>query len=492
MTPGAETLDLVLGGGLIVDGTGRPGRIGHVGIRGRDIVSLSHGESRHAQAAKQVIDVSGKVVAPGFIDVHTHDDRAVIATPDMAPKVTQGCTTVVVGNCGISLAPMTQEAFQPPFSILGQPDDFRFPEMAGYLDAVRVAKPAVNVAVLTGHMSLRLMAMADPFAPASAAELEQMGQGLSEALDAGALGFSTGLFYGPNAGASMEEVTHLVRIASQAGGIYATHIRDERAGVIDALTEAFDTSAAADAPVVISHHKCAGVENHGRSVETLALISRRSRSQRIGLDAYPYAAGSTVLDPRFVGEGYPVMLAWSRDYPHLAGREISDIASEWGRTEKDAAARLQPGGAIYFSTDERDVERILAYPKTMIGSDGLPHDEHPHPRLWGTFPRVLAHYCRARRVFDLETAICKMTDIPARTFGLGARGRIAPGYAADITVFDPDTVEDRATFLEPQKPARGIEHVLVAGVPALTDGKPTGQGGGELINRQQTKRRSRG
>lgn len=482
-----EHYDLILRGGTVIDGSGCAGVVGDVAVRKDRIVAVSFdGELDNATAADDR-RIDNLVVAPGFIDTHTHDDRAVLIDPDMAPKVSQGVTTVIVGNCGISLAPLALENSSddilPPLNLLGEAKDYCYAQMADYAEAVAESKPRLNVAALVGHMSLRLGCMDDLSKKASDTEIAAMQECLQEALDAGAIGFSTGLFYEPNAAADSEEVTALAKLVAKAGGIYTTHMRDERAQVIEALNEAFSTSKEAGVSVVISHHKCAGPENHGRSVETLALIEQASQEQQVDLDVYPYAAGSTVLNPKYVDEGFRVMLSWSEAYPQHAGRDISDIAEEWNCSQKEAAVWLQPAGAIYFSTNEEDVQRILAYPKTMVGSDGLPHDEHPHPRLWGTFPRVLGHYSRDVGLFSLEQAVHKMTGIPAATFGLKDRGAIAVGHFADLVVFDPKTIKDTATFLQPKQQAAGIDSVIVNGVVSWKDGKATSDRSGIFIRR---------
>jgi N-acyl-D-amino-acid deacylase len=254
--------------------------------------------------------------------------------------------------------------------------------------------------------------------------------------------------------------------------------------VLDSLDESFHVGATAQVPVVISHHKTTGMRNFGRTAETLPKIAAAIQKQEIGLDAYPYVASSTVLRTERLEDATRVLITWSKAMPEQAGRDLADIAKEWGVGLREAAQRLQPGGAIYWMMDEADVRRVLAFEQTMIGSDGLPHDAHPHPRLWGTFPRVLGHYCREVGLFGLETAVRKMTGLPASRFGLSGRGVLAEGAYADLTVFDPETVIDRATFAEPTLPAAGIAHVFVNGRPAWTAGKVSGERAGRALRRQ--------
>ena len=255
-----------------------------------------------SDSGAQTIDVSGKIVSPGFIDVHTHDDNAVLANPGMAAKISQGVTTVIGGNCGISLSPIVPDDLPPPLNLLGGKSAFRFSRLKDYAEAVDAASPAINIAALIGHQTLRVGVMKDYLRKANTQELDRMRALLEESLDAGAIGFSTGLWYKPNAAADIEEVAALAELLSDRGGIYTTHMRDEHDKVMDSLRETFETANRADVPVVISHHKCAGPKNWGRTKETLPYIEEAREKQPIYLDAYPYNAGSTVLEPQMVDE----------------------------------------------------------------------------------------------------------------------------------------------------------------------------------------------
>jgi N-acyl-D-amino-acid deacylase len=475
--------DFILRGGTVIDGSGAPRFRGDLAVAGNRIAAI--GEVPRAAGARE-IDVSGKIVAPGFIDVHTHDDRALFAAPDMAAKVSQGVTTVVTGNCGVSLAPLTPTGRPPPpLDLIGEQGDYRYPRFADYLAALDRMPAAINAACLVGHSTLRVGAMPEYDRPARDDEIAAMAERLQEALDAGAIGLSTGLFYAPAFHAPPAEIETLARLLRPAGALYTTHMRDEAEHVLDSLDESFRVGEAAQVPVVISHHKVTGVANFGRTAETLPKIAAAMRQQPVGLDAYPYIASSTVLRTQRIEEALRVMVTWSKPHPEEAGRDLADIARGWGVDILAAAERLQPAGAIYWTMDEDDVRRVLAFDETMIGSDGLPHDTHPHPRLWGTFPRVLGHYCREAGLFDLETAVHKMTGLSASRFGLSGRGILCPGACADICVFDAGTVIDRATFAEPTLPAAGIEHVFVNGRPVWSEGKPTGERPGRALRRQQ-------
>ncbi len=482
MANNRSTVDTLLTGGTVIDGTGADRYPGDVAIHGDRIHAVA-GTGKLDVDAGNVIDIKGKVVAPGFIDVHTHDDNAVLADPGMVAKISQGVTTVVVGNCGISLAPIAQVEPPAPMNLLGNREVFRFERMTEYAAAVDAACPSVNVAALVGHSTLRVGTMTDVQRKANPAEIDMMRERLAESLSAGAIGFSTGLWYKTNSAADMEEVVALAELLSDTGGVYTTHMRDEHDGVLDSLRESFETANRARVPIVISHHKCAGPRNWGRSVDTLALIEKARANQNISLDAYPYVAGSTVLEPEMVDPEIRISISWSIPYPDMAGRDLSGIAAEWGCSQQDAARRLKPAGGIYFQIDEADMRRILSYPPTMVGSDGLPHDTHPHPRLWGTFPRILGHLCRELQLFPLEQAVRKMTGLSAQNFNLQGRGKIAEGAFADLVVFDAETIIDRATFDDPKQPAGGIDHVFVNGKIAWSSGQPGGERAGRFIRR---------
>lgn len=469
--------DVILKGGTLVDGSGSNRRLADVAVKDGRIHAVGNPDIPEF-AAKTIIDISGLIISPGFIDVHTHDDNAVLSDPAMTFKISQGVTTVIGGNCGISLAPVQSIEPPPPLNLLGGRQAYRFTTVANYADAVDAAKPAVNIALLVGHSTLRVGVVADITRKANASEIDLMRKRLAEGLAAGAIGFSSGLWYKTNAPADIEEVCALAELLADAGGIYTTHMRDEHDGVLDSLRESFETANRAQVPIVISHHKCAGPKNWGRSRETLALIDKARSHQRVSLDAYPYVAGSTVLEPEMVDTDIRISVSWSVPFPEMAGRDLSDIAAEWNCSQQEAARRLKPAGAIYFQMDEDDMRRILSYPPTMIGSDGLPHDAHPHPRLWGTFPRVLGHFCRDVGLFTLEEAVHKMTGLSAENFGLEGRGKIVEGAYADIVVFDADKIKDRATFANPKMPAAGIEYVFVNGEIAWTsEGAGTARAG---------------
>lgn len=475
--------DLLIRAARLIDGLGGESSTADVAVRGERIVAVGDLSGWRAPAE---IDARGKALAPGFIDVHTHDDRMLLADPLAACKVSQGVTTVITGNCGISLAPLAIDRRPPaPLDLIVETPAQFHATFASYLDALDAAPPALNAACLVGHTTLRVGAMSDLERPANAEEVERMRAMLQAALEAGAIGLSTGLYYPPANAASTDEVIALVKAVHAAGGVHATHMRDESDDVLESLEETFAIGRAARVPVVISHHKCAGHTNHGRSRETLAAIEAARERQPVGLDVYPYVAGSTMLHVLPWSRASRTVVAWSGARADAAGRDLDELAAEMQCTPEEAIERLQPATGIYFMMDEGDVRNILSDPHAMIGSDGLPHDVHPHPRLWGTFPRVLGHYARELGLFSLEEAVRKMTSLPARQFGLADRGVVREGAYADLVLFDPQTVIDRASFERPIAPAAGIETVIVNGRVVWRDGASTGERPGRALRRQQ-------
>jgi N-acyl-D-amino-acid deacylase len=476
--------DLLIRNATVIDGTRAPRYPADLAIENGRIAAI--GDLSGSKSTLE-LDATGKIVSPGFIDAHTHDDRLMLSSPEMAPKASQGVTTVIAGNCGISLAPAPKGMRAPvpiPLDLLdGEGGWFRFPMFAAYVEALRERPPATNCALLAGHSLLRLQTMDDVGRPANGAEIRRMRGLAEEALAAGAIGVSTGLYYEPAAAATTEEVIEVCRPLTQRNGLYVTHMRDEADRVTDSLEETFAIGRAVGVPVVISHHKVVGRPNRGRSAETLPLIERAMRAQAVGLDCYPYCASSTVLTADRAAVAEKVLVTWSKPHPECAGMELTEAAKKLGVGEAEAIERLRPAGAIYFAMDEIDVQRILAFERTMIGSDGLPHDQAPHPRLWGTFPRVLGHYARSLNLFPLETAVHKMTGLTAQTFRLKDRGVLKVGYAADIAIFDAEEVAEAATFARPIAPALGIDTVIVNGEIVWRAGRPTGARAGRVLTR---------
>ncbi|RYX88304.1 MAG: D-aminoacylase [Comamonadaceae bacterium] len=476
-----ERFDTLIRGGTVIDGSKAPRFDADIGIRDGIIAAI--GDLSGAEAAR-VIDATGRIVAPGFIDAHTHDDQAVLSQADMSFKVSQGVTTVIAGNCGISAAPLRDGMDLPmPLSLMDSPPEGRFTTFRAYMDALRATPGAVNVAAMVGHSTLRAVVMPSLDRVANGEEIKAMRALVGEALEAGAIGMSTGTFYPPAVKATTEEIIEVGRPLTARKALYVTHMRDEGPNVMESLDETFRIGRALDIPVVVSHHKVQSQANFGRSRETLPFIREQMKHQCISLDCYPYTAGSTMIrTDRGMLDGR-VLIASSEPHPECAGRDLSDIAQEWGVTREEAATRMQPGSAIYFMMDEDDVQRIMAFDETMIGSDGIPMGEKPHPRLWGTFPRVLGHYSRDVGLFPLETAVWKMTGLTAKNFGLAGRGTLAVGNAADVVIFDAGTIRDAATYAQPTLAAEGIDAVLVNGDLTWQKGAHCGARSGQIVKR---------
>lgn len=467
----------------VVDGTGAEPYLADVAVEAERIVAIGELGDLPAQ---RVIAGRGRHLMPGFIDVHTHDDTNVIRTPDMLAKLSQGVTTVIVGNCGISASPVTLPGAPPdPMNLLGPREAFAYPTFQAYAEAVTQARPAVNVAALVGHTALRSTVMPRFDRPAEPGELQRMGTALQAALEAGAIGLSSGLAYTNAKQAPVHEVQALVDIVGRAGALYTTHMRDEHAGLLGSLEESFSTARKAGASLVISHLKCAGAGNWGRAPLALAALETAAAVQPCNCDCYPYAASSTTLDAWRVEPGMEIYITWSDPHPEMARQTLQQIASHWGVSQLEATERLRPAGAIYHMMSEDDVRQILAHPLSMVGSDGLPNDPNPHPRLWGTFPRVLAHYCRDLGLFSLAEAVRKMTGLSAQRFRLQDRGVLREGAFADLVLVDMARIEDVATYSDPCRAAPGIDLVVVNGAPSYEGGKVVARQG-RLLRRNRS------
>jgi len=488
MTDRTLQADFIVAGATLIDGSGGPAVQGDLAVLGERIVAV--GSFAHP-AGVPVIDGRGQVLAPGFIDSHTHDDGYLLAHPDMLPKVSQGITTVVTGNCGISLAPLQRADIPQPLDLLGPAELFRFSTFRAWMDALRETPAAVNVIPLVGHTTLRVAVMDDTSRAANASERAAMRVLLEEAMDAGAFGVSTGTFYPPASAAPTDEIIDVCQPLKPSGdadrrgtdrrGIYATHLRDEADDIVPAMEEALLIGRELDCRVVFSHHKLAGERNHGRTRETLDLITRAAADQPVCLDCHPYPATSTMLRLDRARLASRTMITWSKGYPEATGREFSDVMQELGLDDEAAVARLAPAGAIYFLMDPADVNRIFAHPLTMVGSDGLPFDPHPHPRQWGTFPNVLRTMVREQQLLSLEAAIHKMTGLAADQYGIAQRGLLREGYHADLVLFDPATVTDVATFSAPVQASQGIHAVWVNGKPVWDGERTSTQRPGQVL-----------
>lgn len=461
--------DTLISNALVFDGNNTDGVQQDVAIKGDIIVAIGQ---LNPNDANDIIVGDGLVLAPGFIDVHTHDDLEVLRNPKMLNKISQGVTSVIIGNCGISASPyLTDKAPIDPINLLGQHDEFIYPELTHYIQRFKQVSPSINVAALVGHTSLRAQVMSELDRPATEQELAQMIELLNLALKQGAKGLSSGLAYKNAQAAPSSEVLALVKQLKKFDAIYSTHLRTEFDGIIGALDEAFSTAKQGQVPLVISHLKCAGKANWGRADEVLNYIKENQATQKISCDCYPYNASSSTLDLQQVTDDFDIFITWSEPYPEKAEQLLADIAQQWQVSLIEAAKRLQPAGAVYHGIAEEDVQQIIKFPYSMIGSDGLPCDPHPHPRLWGTFPRVLGHYCRDENVLKLSQAIHKMTGLSATEFTLEKRGFIRQNYYADLVLFDAKNIKDVASFIDPIAVSKGIVKVWVNGLLSYQDDK---------------------
>jgi N-acyl-D-aspartate/D-glutamate deacylase len=493
---------LAIRGATVYDGTGGPGRVCDVGVSAERIVAV--GDLGAAQPGISVA-ATGLALAPGFIDVHTHDDFAIFLTPEMDFKVGQGVTTSVVGNCGMGAAPFA--AARAYLGFFGA--DHRraslpvWDDHAGYLDAVDADPPSLNVCVLVAHGTLRLDAMGNDRRAATDGELARMADTLATGLDVGCVGFSTGLIYEPGRYSNTAELVALARVMAGTGGVYASHMRDEGVGLLDAVGEAIAIGEEGGVPVQISHHKASSPAAWGLVSQSLALIdAARARGVDVTADQYPYTAGSTSLfavvqnaEEGTAGVGATdwsaIVIASAPGHPEWEGHSIADLAARLGQTPHDAAKSVVDAegyGAVVIihSMNEDDVRTVMAHPTTMIGSDGIPTlAGNPHPRLYGTFARVLGHYTRDEHVLAPEQAIHRMTGMPAAKFGLADRGIIEEGARADLVLFDPVAIDDIATYESPRRHPSGIHTVWVNGTAVMHEGRHTGERPGRALRQSR-------
>jgi N-acyl-D-aspartate/D-glutamate deacylase len=495
----SDRYDLVIRNASVIDGTGQAARFADVAIRGDRIAAVG---TVPEGAGAPVLDAAGLTLSPGFIDVHTHDDFAVVLYPEMPFKVLQGVTTVVVGNCGFGPAP---HAAASSFAQSLHPEESipAWQGYGGYMGRLEQDPPSLNVGVLVAHGTLRQAVLGSDARPPTDSELDQLREGVREGLAAGALGVSSGLIYDPGRHATTDE---LVAVASElhgTGALYATHMRNEAEALQDALHEAIEIGERAGVPVQISHLKAAGRENWGRGEEALELIeAAQARGLDVTADQYPYTSGSTMLSAILQNEemrasvsrwaasiATDVTLASAPKHPEWEGQTLEELSATLGLSVEETAERVvaeegSTATVVIRSMDEGDVRTVLRHPYTMIGSDGLPTLKgKPHPRLYGTFPRVLGRYVRELGLLSIEEAVHRMTGLPAGKFRLPGRGVVRPGALADLVLFDPATIIDVGTYEDPQRPPTGIAHVFVNGVGVVRDGSHTGARPGRPIGR---------
>ena len=526
-------LDVKIEGATVIDGTGRPGARTDVGVRDEMIDAIG---DLSRESAGTVLNASGRVLAPGFIDMHSHSDWRLWGNRRAESKIRQGVTTEVVGNCGFSPAPVATEFLDEmrAFALyVPRGMDFSWRSVGEYLRAFDRDGTALNVVQLVGHGTLRVAAMGFARRAPTSGELTTMQRLLAEAMQEGAWGLSTGLIYAPGSYSTTDEIVAVARSAARYRGFYASHIRGEGRTLLDAVREAIQVGREAAMPVQISHVKAAGRPHWGKVADALALIDvARAEGLDVMGDVYPYTASSTSLrtalpdwaleggvaamlkrlhDPGEQqrmredmerGGGYSivermgwenVMIAWCPKRKDAEGRRVSEIAEVRGLEPIEAVFELLRdadgvASMILFQLDERDLRRALAHPQLMIGSDGSAlattgdmSAGKPHPRSYGTFPRVLGHYARDERVLSLAEAVHKMTGLPARRLGVRDRGEIRVGAKADLVVFDARRVADQATYEDPHRYPVGIEQVLVNGRFVIKDGEHTGSLPGKVL-----------
>jgi len=528
-------LDLVLVGGVLIDGTGASPRQADVGVAGGRTVALGQLRDRETRRA---IDASGMYVTPGFVDIHAHSDLTILIDPRAASKIRQGVTTEISGQCGVSAAPLAGQA-RDELRVWAARYELEpgWNSLADYLAAVEGEGIAINFGTLVGHGNLRQVVMGSADRPADGSEIRAMAEVLSQNLEEGALGLSSGLFYAPGSYADIAELAALAQVAAAHGGYYASHVRNEARRLEAALQEAVEVGLRSGARVQISHLKLASRANWGEAQKVLAqLDAARAKGLDLGWDQYPYTAGATSLDavvpPAFLAGGTAALLrrlrteesraqiaqaladansSWENlaldpgwkditvsfhpNRNELHGRSIAQIAASEGspplHTALDLIVETEAQAEIVIHCmDERDVAAILRHPNTAICSDadalaadGPLAEGKPHPRTYGTFPRILGRYVREQGLLTWEEAIYKMTGLPADRLRLRDRGVVREGAFADLVVFDPQTIADTATYDDPHRYPEGIRHVLVNGRFVVQEGRQTEERPGRVLRR---------
>lgn len=526
------SFDLLIAGGTIVDGTGAARVRGDVGISGGRIAAI--GDLSQSSAAR-IVDATGRVVCPGFIDAHSHSDLTLLSDGRALSKIHQGVTTEIVGNCGLGVAPLLNND-----AIVGvrdsiyivDPDpsvEWSWTSMAGYLDTLQESGVSLNVAALAGHLAIHASVMGYDDRPANGDELQTMQRLLDTSLQEGAIGLSTGLMYAPISYARIDELVALGEVVARHDSVFAMHMRNYGDYLLEAVDEALEVGTRSGCRVQASHLCVAGKRNWGKTTAALERMDQaRANGLRVRADIYPYVAGSANLSqllPGWVHEGgtaamvarlrtpadrdriraewrsslaqqwSDILVCWVRQGgdQSVVGKRVSEIAAE-RNADPDAttldliAAEEGLVNMIAFGRSDDDLVTVLRHPDTLIGSDGLavdPHGPsgsgHPHPRYYGCYPRLLGMYVRDNATLSLEDAIHRSTGLVAQTFGMADRGVLAPDRAADITVFNTDTVVDRATFLEPQRFPTGIDTVIVNGTLVVDAGAHTGARPGKVL-----------
>jgi N-acyl-D-amino-acid deacylase len=520
------TYDILIKDGKIIDGTGNVWYKSDVAVEKGKIAAIGRDLGR----ADQVINADGHIVSPGFIDIHSHSDLPVLIDPMAHSKIRQGVTTEVVGQCGNSAAPMYESllAYREQFGRSSVPDDFVYSwtNMESYLDLLDKQGIALNIAAVLGHGTVRANVIGHENRPPTADELEAMKNHVRDAMKQGAWGMSTGRIYPPSVYGDQAEITELNKVVSEYDGIYFSHIRGEGDTLLDAVVEACEIGRDGGTPVQIAHFKASGVENWGKTKESLALVEKyRGMGVEVTFDQYPYIASSTGLTallPHWAHDGGAtkmlevlkdpakkekirkelrlnygwdkILVTNAKNNPKYNGKHIKEISEMMELEPFEAYIQLlimenTQVPSVMFGMTEEDVRRVMRSPYGMVGSDGsaispqgIWENMVPHPRLYGTFPRVLGYYVR-EGVLSLQEAVRKMTGAPAQKMGFKDRGLIREGFKADITVFDPEKVKDVATFTDPQRYAAGIPYVIVNGEIVIEKGEHTSKLPGVALRR---------
>ena len=533
--------DLLLRGGTVVDGTGRPGRRADVGVLGDRIIAVGDLAAIEDGEVGTVLDVVGRVVAPGFVDPHGHSDGSLFVDGALASHLHQGYTTQLSGNCGDTLAPITPRGREiVELSLRPNRLIARWETFAEYLDAVAEQQLGPNMACLVGHGTVRAAIVGTEARPPTPDELAAMVAEVEAALDAGATGLSTGLIYAPGMHAEAAEIETLVAATARRGGLYATHMRNESDELFASLDESVAAVRAAGpgGRLQVSHLKCGSRSVWGRAGEAVArLEAARADGLDVAADQYPYTAAATtlatILPPALQGLGVEacvtaladpdvrdlvraeidrgisgwenvaadpgwegLRISFSSSFPEWAGRSLADLSDELHTDPADLAFDALVADRLDVSVvidcmDEADVETIMAVPWIAFCTDaegrrpGHPILDvgRPHPRTYGSTARVLGHYVREREVLSLESAVAKLSSVPAARLGLRDRGVVREGAYADLVVFDAATVADEATYTAPARYPTGIDHVIVNGRPTILDGAETGERPGRLLRR---------
>ena len=524
--------DLLIARGRILDGSGNPWFEADIGIQEGKITEIGR---LQGEAARERIDLRGLLVSPGFIDIHCHSDAVPFIFPREEGKILQGVTTETIGNCGVSLTPVSGETkellkkYTAPFGA-GCPLPWNWETMGGFLKLLEERRSFTNIASLVGHGTIRIAVMGFANRKPRPEEMEAMKRLAAQAMEDGAFGLSSGLIYPPGIFSDAAEMIELCKVVADRGGLYTTHMRNENDGVIDSVRETIEVGEKSGVSVEISHHKTSGRGNWGKSRETLKLVDEaRERGLDVTCDVYPYIASHTFLRallPPWMQEGGVLRLlerlrvpenrrrikaeletglpGWSNLYrstgwdkivisscrknKDLEGKNVQEIAASRKAEPAEVVFEVlwEEGGDVemlLFGMAEDDVTYILKHPAVMVGSDAIPSAGKAHPRYYGTFPRVLGKYVREDKALTLAEAVRKMTSLPAQKLGLQDRGMVKRGMWADLVVFDPETIADRATFSDPRRYPSGIHYVLVNGQIAAREGRTTGALPGRILRK---------